>query len=226
MKTFFKHILQGHEATELNAISAALDLNWSEVETSLESYPYLIYIDEINGVGIWYNYGCDSYYFTDERGKFIAWGEHNGLEIQLSDDHKHVRMRDKDTLKISNYKEVQWKKYMQEDYPYFDNPFGMGSYCVYEFSKVDESSPEFGHPDEEPFTTHGVYTWSNSCGYEVELSPCGEAARLRIEGKVTRWLEIEYVGDEDSEDGEMMPVIDPNRYNVPLNLVMRVKQTR
>lgn len=139
MKKFFNHILQGHEATEENAIGHALGLDWQEIETHVASYPHLRYVDTKNGVGIWYNYGCDSYYFTDE----------------------------------------------------------------------------------ESFVAHGFYTWSNTCGYEVELCPSGEAARLRIERKVTEWLEIEYVEDED---GEFINVIDPNGYNVPLNLVMRVNR--
>jgi hypothetical protein len=36
---------------------------------------------------------------------------------------------------------------------------------------------------------------------------------------VTDWLDIEYVMDED--EGEFVPVIDPDGFNVPLNLVMR-----
>lgn len=63
---FFDFILQGSDATKENAYDAARGLDWMEMETKEATYPYLNYIDTINGVGIWYNYGADSYYFTDE----------------------------------------------------------------------------------------------------------------------------------------------------------------
>lgn len=71
---------------------------------------------------------------------------------------------------------------------------------------------------------HGYYTYSNSCGYGVILSDCGEAAKLAsMDGEeiyaITDWLDIEYVFGED--DDEYLPVIDPDGFNVPLNLVMR-----
>jgi hypothetical protein len=68
---------------------------------------------------------------------------------------------------------------------------------------------------------HGYYTYSNSCGYGVILSDCGEAAKLVMNNEdcdVTDWLDIEYVMDED--EGEFVPVIDPTGYNISLNLVM------
>jgi hypothetical protein len=68
---------------------------------------------------------------------------------------------------------------------------------------------------------HGYYTYSNSCGYGVILSDCGEAAKLVMNNEdcdVTDWLDIEYVMDED--EGEFVPVIDPTGYNIPLSLVM------
>jgi hypothetical protein len=69
---------------------------------------------------------------------------------------------------------------------------------------------------------HGYYTISNIGGYGVILSDCGEAAKLVMNNEdcdVTDWLDIEYVMDED--EGEFVPVIDPDGFNVPLNLVMR-----
>jgi hypothetical protein len=69
---------------------------------------------------------------------------------------------------------------------------------------------------------HGYYTYSNSCGYGVILSDCGEAAKLVMNNEdcdVTDWLDIEYVMDED--EGEFVPVIDPEGYNISLNLVIR-----
>lgn len=64
MKKFFDYILDN--ASEVEAKDCALGLDWSEIEIEENNYPYLNYIDTVNGVGIWYNYGCDSYYFTDE----------------------------------------------------------------------------------------------------------------------------------------------------------------
>ena len=76
---------------------------------------------------------------------------------------------------------------------------------------------------------HGYYTVSNSMGYGVILSDCGDSAKLVLmkeEPETTDWLEIEWVVNEDGElDDEgfpgLEPVIDPEGYNVPLNLVMR-----
>lgn len=76
---------------------------------------------------------------------------------------------------------------------------------------------------EEPFTTHGHYTVSNAGGYEIMLSDSGDAAKVRDafgsdNPETSDWLEIEYV---PNEDGEVEPVIDPQGYNIPLNMVMR-----
>ena len=68
---FYDHILQGSDATEENAYGHARGLDWMEIETSEESYPDLNYIDTVNGVGIYYNYGADSYYFTDETNEEV-----------------------------------------------------------------------------------------------------------------------------------------------------------
>lgn len=72
------------------------------------------------------------------------------------------------------------------------------------------------------FTPHGVYTVSNAISYLVELSNCGEQARMLVGKKVTDWYEVEFIYDEDSED--TIGVIDPKGYNVPLNLVMRLER--
>ncbi len=72
-KMFFNYTLEGHEATEDNAYDAARGLDWQEIETSEGDYPYLDYVDTINGVGIWYNYGHNAYYFSDESGEGESW---------------------------------------------------------------------------------------------------------------------------------------------------------
>lgn len=78
----------------------------------------------------------------------------------------------------------------------------------------------------EEFITHGYYTVSNCGGYEIQLSDCGDMARIKDaygndNPQISEWLEIEYIIDEDNEE-ELIPVIDPNGYDIPLNMVMRV----
>ena len=77
----------------------------------------------------------------------------------------------------------------------------------------------------ETFKAHGSYTISNSGGYLVELSDCGEAARLQEcwggdNPQTTDWLPIEY--DDSNEDEGFVGVIDPEGYDIPLNMVMRI----
>jgi len=73
---------------------------------------------------------------------------------------------------------------------------------------------------EENFTAHGHYTISNSGGYEIMLSDDGDMAKVKdMSGNVSDWLGIEFI--ENPETGESDPVIDPNGYNIPLNMVMR-----
>lgn len=70
---------------------------------------------------------------------------------------------------------------------------------------------------------HGIYQWSNSCGYGIHLSDDGEQAKLIISVEdciATDWLDIEYVFNE--ETGEFEPIIDPLHYNVPLSQVLKV----
>ncbi len=92
-----------------------------------------------------------------------------------------------------------------------------GSKYNYEDLYIDE-------PQDDDFVTHGTYTVSNMGGYEIMLNDAGDAAKVRDsfgsdDPKTSDWLEIEYVPSE--EDGEMEPVIDPNGYNIPLNMVMK-----
>lgn len=75
------------------------------------------------------------------------------------------------------------------------------------------------------FIPHGSYTISNAGGYEIMLDDSGDAAKVRDafgsdNPKTSDWLPIEYIFDK--ETGESEPVIDPNGYNIPLNMVMRI----
>lgn len=70
---------------------------------------------------------------------------------------------------------------------------------------------------------HGYYQWSNNCGYGVHLSDDGEQAKLIMNDEdcfVTEWLDIVFCSSENTD--ELIPVIDPDHYNVPLNEVLRV----
>ena len=81
--------------------------------------------------------------------------------------------------------------------------------------------------DDEPFKASGYYTVSNSGGYEVQISDDGDSASMKDsfsftkDPKVSEWFEIEYVPDDDNLGGDVVPIIDPNGYNIPLNQVMR-----
>lgn len=65
----YDYILQGSEATEENAYDATNCLVWSEVEVlEIENmFPHSRYIDTINGIEIFYNYGADYYFFCEEE---------------------------------------------------------------------------------------------------------------------------------------------------------------
>jgi len=70
------------------------------------------------------------------------------------------------------------------------------------------------------FITHGTYR-----RYEIQLSDCGYLARVKCAGKISGWLEIEHVlGQVNCIDDQpdMEAVIDPNGYNIPLCMVMKV----
>jgi len=70
---------------------------------------------------------------------------------------------------------------------------------------------------------HGYYQCSNACSYGVHISDDMEQAKLIMNDEdctVTDWLDIEWIASND-DDEEYEPVIDPNGYNVPLNLVIK-----
>lgn len=100
-------------------------------------------------------------------------------------------------------------------------------YDNYKGSKFSDG----GEANDDDFKVHGHYTVSNLGGYEIELADSGDSARVRDaygnnNPQISDWLEIEYVPNEDGdldEDGEveLVPVIDPSGYNIPLNMVMR-----
>ena len=64
----FDFILQGHEATERNARDCINGLDWSEIPTREAQRPtHSRYIDSAQGIGIYYDYAADYFFFADEE---------------------------------------------------------------------------------------------------------------------------------------------------------------
>lgn len=53
-------------STEQEALDYAQGMVWGEVESSECNIKYKNYIDTIDGVGVYYDFGADYYFFTDE----------------------------------------------------------------------------------------------------------------------------------------------------------------
>ena len=70
MAKIYDFILQGDEATENGARAAVDGLDWTEVESAETDLPrHKNLVDIVAGVGIWYDFGADYYFFTDETGE-------------------------------------------------------------------------------------------------------------------------------------------------------------
>jgi hypothetical protein len=52
--------------TEEEALDYARGIVWCEVETTKQEIPRSNLIETIDGVGVFFNYGSDYYFFTDE----------------------------------------------------------------------------------------------------------------------------------------------------------------
>lgn len=52
--------------TEQDAIDYARGLVWMEVESSEQEIAHSRHIEDVDGIGVWYCYGADHYFFTDE----------------------------------------------------------------------------------------------------------------------------------------------------------------
>ena len=61
----YEAILDGYN-TQQGAIDYARGMVWSECEATEQNIKYKDYIDTINGVGVYYDFGADYYFFTDE----------------------------------------------------------------------------------------------------------------------------------------------------------------
>ena len=60
----FSIILEG--STEKEAMEWASGFAWCDCETTEQAIKYKRYIGSDNGIGVWYDYGADYYFFEDE----------------------------------------------------------------------------------------------------------------------------------------------------------------
>tara|TARA_R110000796_G_scaffold37533_1_gene94719 strand:- start:473 stop:691 length:219 start_codon:yes stop_codon:yes gene_type:complete len=58
-------ILGGYNTQE-DAIDYARGMVWSECEATEQNIKYADHIDTVDGVGVYYDFGADYYFFTDE----------------------------------------------------------------------------------------------------------------------------------------------------------------
>ena len=58
-------ILQGDEATEANALDYARGMVWMEVEASEQEIKYAEFVDTVDGIDVYYDYGADYYFFAE-----------------------------------------------------------------------------------------------------------------------------------------------------------------
>jgi hypothetical protein len=65
MMMVYDAILQGDEATEANALDYARGMVWDEVEVSEQEIKYSQFIDTVNGIDVYYDYGADYYFFAE-----------------------------------------------------------------------------------------------------------------------------------------------------------------
>ena len=58
-------IQQGETAEE--AVDMARNMVWDEVEVSEQEIKYSQFIDTVNGIDVYYDYGADYYFFADSE---------------------------------------------------------------------------------------------------------------------------------------------------------------
>ena len=63
----YSTILQGSEATEKNAIEFAQGFDFSQSELEESNIKFKTYIDTVNGIEIYYDYGADYYFFAESK---------------------------------------------------------------------------------------------------------------------------------------------------------------
>jgi hypothetical protein len=66
----FDGILEGWEVdNEQGVLDYARGMVWSEIETNEQEISHKRYIGTVDGIGVYYDYGADYYFFTDETIK-------------------------------------------------------------------------------------------------------------------------------------------------------------
>ena len=58
-------IQQGETAEE--AVDMARNMVWDEVEVSEQDIKYSQFVDTVNGIDVYYDYGADYYFFADSE---------------------------------------------------------------------------------------------------------------------------------------------------------------
>lgn len=59
-------ILQNGDYSDQDAIDYARGMVWCECEASLQTIGYGRHVDTVEGIGVYYDYAADYYFFTDE----------------------------------------------------------------------------------------------------------------------------------------------------------------
>jgi len=66
-KKVYDFILQGDQASTVKAKEIARGMVFSEIETHESDIKYHNHIETIKGVGVYYDYGADYYFFVEEE---------------------------------------------------------------------------------------------------------------------------------------------------------------
>ena len=69
IKNVFDAVLAGDCASEQGALDYARGMVWCEVEATESRVNHCNLLEIIEGVGVYYNYAADYYFFTDETGE-------------------------------------------------------------------------------------------------------------------------------------------------------------
>ena len=224
---YFDYILQGHEATEENAIQAAQGLDWQAIETYEEHFDNLKYIDSVNGVGIYYHVPVDSYYFTDESmdesfDNPIA-KDKEYLDKTVGDQSSQVSKYDdgtrypvEDKLKV---KDPSLEKMKGDDAPIVE-AFGEDDQDVADDSAEEKPAwdENFGGEEEEPAETEETEAEVEDPEMAIDNIPAGdgeEAPELDNEienGGINQMTNTEEAPHEDQIEGGLADNANPTDF--------------
>lgn len=157
------------------------------------------------------NLGVADLYIGDDNKLYIMGAERNENKLRLTKNELTEIVK----RTITKVLKEDW----QDSFTNMQDNISQAS----DVDIIDES---------EEFIPNGTYTVSNTGGYEVMISDDGEMAKVRDafgsdNPETSDWLPIEYVEYEDDDDyPEVIAVIDPEGYNIPLNQVMRIRESK